>query len=130
MEENNLDNTVVFCDSSIHELCNKYIDKPAVVIRYPEPVTNNTGEYMSVLHAFETLIEQGYTKALVYTDSQLVVYQTNGHDDQGREWKNCKPHLRVYRDKIRAVLDSHPTYMLQWICRELNPAGKVLEKLK
>lgn len=122
--------TIVFCDSSIREACYKFIDEDPVVIGYPEVVTNNVGEYRAVTLAFEAVIARGYKKALVYTDSQLVVFQTNGIDDQGRLWKKCKPHLAPLRDNLRAILDKYPLYNLQWISREYNPAGKVLERLK
>ena len=122
--------TVVFCDSSIREACYKFLDEDDVVCPYDSPVTNNVGEYRAVTLAFEQVIKRGYTRAIIYTDSQLVVFQTNGIDDQGRKWKKCKPHLQPLRDNLREILDKHPLYMLQWIPRELNPAGKALEILR
>src|SRR3990167_11299166 len=98
---------VIFCDSSLKEFCLKEIDKEPIVFAHIEPVTVNVGEYRAVVYAFQTLISDKIKEALVYTDSQIVVFQVHGIDQQGRLWKKCKPHLQPYRDLLRTMLDNN-----------------------
>ncbi|MCH7587272.1 MAG: ribonuclease HI family protein [Chloroflexi bacterium] len=64
--------------------------------------TNNEAEYLSLLSALETLLEElkgrktkPKSAALkIYGDSQLVINQVNG------DWKAKSSKMRSYRDKI------------------------------
>ena len=116
----------VYCDSSTKEACYVVEGEDPVVTPYAEPVTNNVGEYISVLIALRELLEREAVAPIVLTDSQLVVNQVAGQDKHGHLWRKCKPHLQPYRDATRKAVFALAAD-LQWIPREENMAGKVLE---
>lgn len=110
----------LFCDSSVKEACYVPEGQEPVLTLYPEPVTVNVGEYKSVLVALEWANGQRLEEVEILTDSLLVVNQVNG------SWKCKKGHLLPYREKVRRLLEE-TGYTLNWISREENLAGKVLE---
>jgi len=116
----------IYCDSSVKEACLVVEGQEPKIVSYPEAVTVNVGEYRAVLLALEEANYQHLVKATILTDSLLVVNQVNG------VWRCKKKHLLPYRDKVRDIL-LHMSfvparkYSLNWIPREENLAGKVLE---
>ena len=82
-----------------------------------DSLTNNSVEYMAVIKACEMASDED----IVYTDSLLVVQQAAG------QWR-CKPrHLRILNRQLKALI-KEKSIDLNWISRDNNPAGKLLEK--
>lgn len=81
--------------------------------------TNNEMEYEALYLAL-LFAKDG---DIIYTDSQLIVGQTKGN------WKiNC-PHLQTYVNIIEEKLKDIDV-TIEWMPRNLNPAGRILERLK
>lgn len=110
----------IYCDSSVYFSCYVIDDEAPVITAYDDKVTNNEGEYKSVLLALSEAQRRGYKEVDLFTDSLLVVTQVS-HEAVCRA-KNLIP----LRDSLRARLDNLG-YTLAWVPREENPAGKVLE---
>lgn len=115
--------TRIYCDSSTREACIVVEGEDPIVIPYPEPVTVNVGEYKAVIIALEEALNRRLEEVEILTDSLLVVNQVRGL------WKCRKKHLRPYCNWVRFLLPcvSIRGCELNWIPREENPAGKVLE---
>ena len=81
--------------------------------------TNNEAEYEALQAALEFSVGYGHTSEdiTIYTDSKLVYGQVM------KGWK-CQEKFRGYLDVIRVLL---PIARLEWIPREQNLAGKLLE---
>lgn len=87
------------------------------------PMTNNQAEYLALLQLVMDL-DNG-SEARVYSDSQLLVHQIN--DD----WKTKELELGRLRNLIIAIIKEKELEIdLQWICREHNLFGKILDKNK
>lgn len=112
----------IYCDSSVWEAC-IFQDGSHNIAIYPARVTNNVGEYRAVLWAVRVSVS-AQELVTVFTDSKLVVEQSNGR------WKCRKSHLVSYCDEVKRLLRQYPHIRLEWVSREGNPAGKVLEKRK
>jgi ribonuclease HI len=82
-----------------------------------EKKTNNEMEYAALLEAF-SLSKEGDT---VLTDSQLVQGQVC------KEWKVNYEHLKPLVAKAKKLL-AEKRLVLEWIPREENRAGQILEK--
>lgn len=78
--------------------------------------TNNEAEYVAVIKAIEAA---GNRKAVIYSDSQLIVYTVNG------VWEVKKDHLKLLRDEAREKLG---VTQLLWLRRNKNKAGQYLEQ--
>jgi len=110
----------IYCDSSVYLACYVIEGEGPVVTEYDRKVTNNEGEYMSVLLAVKEAVRRGLVEVDLFTDSLLVVTQVS-HENVCRA-RNLIP----LRDSLRSRLDN-TGFTLAWIPREENPAGKVLE---
>jgi len=80
-------------------------------------ITNNEMEYLALLHALR-ICENGNT---IFTDSTLVVGQVC------QNWKVKAQHLFSYVQKAKNSM-SEKNIRLEWIPREKNLAGHLLEK--
>jgi ribonuclease HI len=114
----------IYCDSSIKESCVVYKDTPYIEA-YSTLQTNNAGEYQAAIAAVKLARQLGVADFVVFTDSKLVVNQTKGIN-------KCKAqNLAPYRTELRALLGGdHIAYSnlhIEWIPREENPAGIILE---
>jgi len=119
---------IVYCDSSFKEAC---VVIPNVIgaefpclLLYPDaPLKSpNVGEYRAVLFAMKRAHVFSLKEIRILSDSQLVVRQVNGEN-------KCKhAHLVALRDEVRAAMKTFIQCELEWISREENLAGKVLEK--
>jgi len=116
----------IYCDSSHTEACFVVEGQEPVIVSYLEVVTNNVGEYKAVILVLEYAKVCELEDIEVFTDSEFVVNQVRGYDKHGQIWKRCKPHLLPYRDKTRQLVRLLNA-KLDWIPREENLAGKVLE---
>ena len=79
--------------------------------------TNNQAEYLALIKA---LMSREAFGAIIYTDSQLLV----GHLTKG--WKVREPKLQALWQDARALLQKTGA-KLEWVPREKNRAGKLLE---
>jgi ribonuclease HI len=96
-------------------------------MQYPDaPVTVNTGEYRALLEAIVTARRLEFKETLIRSDSMLIVKQVNGI------WKCKLKHLQELRDKAKSEIEALSyngvIIKIEWISREKNLAGKVLEK--
>jgi ribonuclease HI len=82
----------------------------------PEKKTNNEMEYAALLEGF-SLAKEG---DIVMTDSQLV------HGQVCKGWKVNFEHLKPLVEKAKKIL-AEKKLVLEWIPREENRAGQVLE---
>ena len=82
-----------------------------------EFVTNNEMEYAAVLWALNKAVDGD----IILTDSQLVVNQVAG------KWKVKEPRLDTLCKLARLKMEDKDV-SLEWIPREENLAGKVLDK--
>ncbi len=80
--------------------------------------TNNEMEYGALIEALSDSRSQGAT---IYTDSELVVGQVI------RGWKVKADNLRPLVERARVLLAERQA-RLDWVSREQNLAGKVLER--
>jgi ribonuclease HI len=120
----------VYCDSSTKESCfviQRDNEEPEVHIApYEERQTNNTGEYLAVIRALEHIRAVGIADFGIFTDSKLVVNQI-------KDFNKCKVlNLSILRNRARDLLGAdHIMYKhlrIEWLPRETNPAGLILEK--
>ena len=89
--------------------------------------TNNIAEYQALILALTYLKHAAKDEQYVSvkSDSQLVVYQFNGY------WKCKNATLRRYLDRALQLAEEIPQLLtLEWIPREQNLAGHLLEKMK
>ena len=93
------------------------------IVPYSKAVTNNVGEYRAVILALEEAHRWSIKQVELLTDSQLVVEQVKGN------WKVRHKHLLPLRDRVKELLTAL-NGTLEWIPREENLAGKVLERRK
>ncbi len=91
--------------------------------------TNNEMEYLAVFYCLNDNIDswQKNDNILIQTDSKLIVEQLNNH------WSINKKHLRplngMVRSELNALLDKGIVIAIEWIPREQNKAGYILEDL-
>ncbi len=115
----------IYCDSSTREYC-VVLPNQIVIHPYFSQQTNNTGEYLAAIAAVKLARQSGITDFCIYTDSNLVVRQTKGQNkcNSTKLWPLCK--------ELRALLGADHIHLsnlkIEWISREQNPAGKVLEQ--
>lgn len=87
------------------------------VIEYKTKMTCNEMEYLAVLEGCKVANEGD----IILTDSQLISNQVYGR------WKINKERLKVFVGKIRELMQEK-RLSVDWISREKNLAGKLLEK--
>jgi len=116
--------TKIYCDGAGF---NGKISRYAIVVDSPfvknihiveNDLTSNEMEYIAVAHAMQ-LAKDG---DVIYTDSRLVVKQLNG------DWKINFDHLQFWNDEIIEEWKDKPNLKIEWIPRNENLAGKLLEK--
>lgn len=82
-------------------------------------LTNNEAEYLAVKAALESL--KPGTSANLFSDSDVIVRQFQGR------YKVREPRLQKLLAEIRDVIESRDLHVeLNWVQRELNPAGRLL----
>lgn len=82
--------------------------------------TNNEAEYLALLWALEYVSIAG--DLTIYSDSQLVVNQVNGH------WRVKSLNLQAFCIKAQEFMEGRPV-TLEWVPREQNTAGILLDNL-
>ena len=91
-----------------------------LLFAHKNKVTVNQGEYKAVIEALRQVEARELKNVSLFTDSKLVVQQVKG------EWK-CKVHkLKSLRGDLRKLLASTES-SLEWVGRDFNLAGKILE---
>ena len=93
-----------------------------VVDEWIGALTNNEAEYRAIEAALDYAFAHGLKEPDIRSDSLLCVSQIRG------EWKvkeaRLKPLTERCRDKLAAIGGT-----MTWIRRDVNPAGRFLEKL-
>jgi ribonuclease HI len=111
-KKNNAGGASIFCVVSEDE-------KYKIITKFDYYQTNNVMEYLAVIHA----LNHCNNGDLLITDSKLVVEQVMGRWNCSAE--NLIP-LRNEAQKLRKQKKAN----LVWNSREINKAGKILEKTK
>lgn len=86
--------------------------------------TNNFAEYSAVLHALEWCAENLDAKSMeidLYSDSELVVKQLNGH------YKIKAPHIKELNEKVKGVKGRFRSVIFRNLPRE-NPYIKAVDR--
>jgi ribonuclease HI len=92
-------------------------------IKWVDGLTNNQAEYRGLLFAVRRL-PRG-SRALILSDSQLMVSQFNG------QYVVNDPRLQRLLAKVREVIQSRQLRVkLQWIPRRENLAGQLMERTR
>ena len=105
---------VVFCNN---DQCNEYIKDIDV------EMTNNQAEYLSLIYALSLLSSFGVQdEVIVRGDSQLVINQMKGVYRVKNE--KLKPLYKI----AKICLSNFKNVEFQWVPREKNLAGRLLEK--
>ncbi|XP_074351917.1 uncharacterized protein LOC141691071 [Apium graveolens] len=85
--------------------------------------TNNQDEYEALLSGLRLAKSLGVRSLTIYSDSQIVVRQTNG------EYIAKDPKLARYQEMVRAILETIPDSTILQIIREENAKADELSKL-
>ncbi len=83
--------------------------------------TVNEAEYIAVIHALVKAKKLGITKAVLYSDSQLVVRQLTG------KYKKKEPRLLELTRRV-AEVSRGMDIRFKWVRREKNLAGLYLDR--
>ncbi|NJO63619.1 MAG: reverse transcriptase-like protein [Richelia sp. RM2_1_2] len=86
--------------------------------------TSNEAEWIALLTAVETAIEQHVKDPIFIGDSQLVVEQAKGN------WQIKAVHLYKYKYILDCLSDKFTNMSFKWVPRKNNLAGDFLEKQK
>ncbi len=98
-------------------------DEPVKFNHHPDLKSHNEAEYMALIDALQLIHD--YETYTVYMDSQLVVRQMNGG------YAVRADNLRVLYDKAWKIINERGLcVLLDWIPREKNRAGVLLERMK
>lgn len=95
------------------------------VVTFFSEYTNNSMEYQSLLEAIEILKVHKHTQfeVRIYSDSQLLVNQLT------KGWKTNSASLLLLQQQVIEQINLLPFLInLEWIPREKNIAGKILER--
>ncbi len=120
-----MNRTKIWCDGSTTNVCFIIEGQEPVIVPAIAPdvkVTNNEGEYYAICRALEEAAVQGIPRVVVYSDSQLVVNQLNG------DYKTKKKSLETLRNIVLWMVSWFESVEFQWIERETNKAGVVLDR--
>lgn len=123
----------IYCDGSTKEAC-VVAGGASCFVRYYAPKTNNQSEYCAVCLACQEAriwarvqLGHGSLEAKILTDSLLVVNQLNG------SYRCTNTQLKGWLDTLKSLIKWAFVYdniriSVEYIPREDNPAGKILEK--
>ncbi|XP_074352581.1 uncharacterized protein LOC141691723 [Apium graveolens] len=92
-------------------------------INFAFKATNNQAEYEALISGLNLAKSLGISKMVVYSDSQIVVKQTNG------EYIAKDPTLAQYQAMVRNILGTTPDITIHQINREENSKADELSKL-
>ncbi|XP_074367703.1 uncharacterized protein LOC141708116 [Apium graveolens] len=97
--------------------------KIQTAISFGFPVTNNQAEYEALIAGLKLSRTLKIQDLKIYSDSQIVVKQTNGE-------YIAKDHtLAKYQALVQSYLASIPSHQVIQICREENEEADILSKL-
>ncbi|XP_074326655.1 uncharacterized protein LOC141664597 [Apium graveolens] len=92
-------------------------------ITFAFKATNNQAEYEALLSGLRLAKSLGVRNLTIYSDSQIVVRQTNG------EYVTKDPKLARYQEMVRTILETIPNSTILQINREENAKADELSKL-
>lgn len=81
---------------------------------YIGKATNNVAEYRALLFALEKVIELGYARVQIYTDSELLVKQLNG------EYRVKSPRIRTLFKRVLELRQTIDGLRIQHMDRKRN----------
>ncbi|XP_074324051.1 uncharacterized protein LOC141660975 [Apium graveolens] len=97
--------------------------KIQTAISFSFPATNNQAEYEALIAGLKLSRTLRVQDLKIYTDSQIVVRQTNG------EYIAKNPTLEKYQALVQSYLASIPSHQVLQICRKENEEADILSKL-
>ncbi|XP_074373680.1 uncharacterized protein LOC141714031 [Apium graveolens] len=97
--------------------------KIQTAISFNFPATNNQTEYEALVAGLKLSRTLRIQDLKIYSDSQIVVKQTNG------EYIAKDPTLAKYQALVQSYLASIPSHQFIQICREENKEADILSKL-
>lgn len=107
----------LWCDGGLDRICVTN-DKGEVFIEKIDG-TNNENEYRAMILA----LNKSTDGDIIYADSQLVVNQLT------KNWKVKKAHLMpLYCEALKLI--KAKKVIIEWVCRDMNRAGWILEGMK
>lgn len=110
-----------FIDGSSNGIYGYLLRKKKRIIR-DYPLTNNQAEWLAFLTLLVDL--EPNSKIHVYSDSQIVVNQYYG------DWETKNPNLKHLKEVcLELIKIKNLEVHLEWVRREENPFGKVLERI-
>ncbi|XP_074374329.1 uncharacterized protein LOC141714728 [Apium graveolens] len=97
--------------------------KIQTAISFSFPATNNQAEYEALIAGLKLSRTLRVQDLKIYSDSQIVVKQTNG------EYIAKDPTLAKYQALVQSYLASIPSHQVLQICRVENEEADILSKL-
>jgi len=76
--------------------------------------TNNSAEYLALVHGLQAALNSGVRHILVHGDSQLVIRQVRGM------YEARKSHIQHYLDQVLTLTRSFESFQICYIPRVLN----------
>ncbi|XP_074323622.1 uncharacterized protein LOC141660529 [Apium graveolens] len=89
-------------------------------ITFAFKTTNNQAEYEALLSGLRLAKSLGVKRLIIYSDSQIVVKQTNG------EYIAKDPKLAQYQAMVRSILEIIPDTTILQINREENSKADIM----
>lgn len=105
-----------FCDGGLHKIC--VCNEGGEVFIEKVDGTNNENEFRAMIFALGKVQDGDY----IFADSQLVVQIVTD------KWKVRKAHLKPLYNEAKELLKDKKIF-IEWISRDFNLAGHILEGL-
>jgi len=122
--------TKIYTDGSQTQIC-FIIEGRKPVVRPVKPdgekATVNEAEYLAVVHALQEAKNQGITEVGVFSDSELMVKQMTMKPDGKSKYQTKNVRLQQLQQLLGGLM-VHVKTTFNWLPREQNLAGKVLEQ--
>ena len=84
-------------------------------------VTNNQAEYLALIRAMQMAIDRSEDDLVILSDSLLLVRQLEG------KYRVKSENIKSLHAKVQALRSKFLSFAVNWIPREKNLAGKLLE---
>ena len=117
------DKAIIWSDAALDRRC--YIIEQGqhkiISVMSINDKTVNEAEYIAIIHALVKARKLGITKAVLYSDSQLVIRQLTG------KYKKKEPRLLGLARRV-AEVSRGMDIRFEWVPREKNLAGLYLDR--
>jgi ribonuclease HI len=121
----------VYTDASHDMTCVVFEDTGDIILEpasyYGADLTVNQAEYYAVLRALRDARQRGYRELDIYTDSQVVVKHMSKATVTEEDLADKSGRLATLRNMVVVLLGDFRKVTFNWVAREDNPAGRVLD---